>query len=190
MKSNAEITIKSVDTKKHIVTGVVYAPFVLDSQGDFMSAEDIEKMAHKFMADSVTKNIDVMHDNVVIKAYAVESYINKDNPDFPEGAWVVSVKVEDPVVWDKIEKGEYNGFSMEVLAKGVPVSVEYEVQQNIWGYTEKQEDGHYHAYYLTVNETGKPVSGRTSVDNGHYHLINKGTATEMAEGHAHRVFIN
>ena len=190
MNNKAEITVKSIDSKKHIVTGVVYAPFVLDSYGDFMSAEGIEELAHKFMSDSITKKIDVMHDNNVINAYAVESYINRENPDFPEGAWVVSVKVEDPEVWDKIEKGEYNGFSMEVLAKGVPVSVEYEVQQNIWGYTEKQEDGHNHAYYITVNETGKPLFGKTSVDNGHYHIIKCGSATEEAEGHAHRFFIN
>ena len=190
MKNEAQITIKKVDEKKHIVTGVVYAPNVLDSEGDFMTAEGIEEMAHKFMSNEVTKKIDVMHNNQVINAYTVESYINKDDPDFPKGAWVVSVKVEDDYVWDKIEKGEYNGFSMEVLAKGVPVSVEYEVQQNIWGYTEKQEDGHYHAYYLTVNDRGKPVAGRTSVDNGHYHIIKRGTATELAEGHAHRFFIN
>ena len=33
--------------------------------------------------------------------------------DFPEGTWVITMKVGSKALWDKIKKGEYNGYSIE-----------------------------------------------------------------------------
>ncbi|MGH8562760.1 MAG: XkdF-like putative serine protease domain-containing protein [Gammaproteobacteria bacterium] len=40
------VRIKRVDEAKRIVFGEVYTPNLLDTYSDFMSAEDIELMAH------------------------------------------------------------------------------------------------------------------------------------------------
>lgn len=49
---NADFTmtgeILKADSEKHTVTGIVYEPDTEDSQGDFMTAEEIEKAAHYF----------------------------------------------------------------------------------------------------------------------------------------------
>jgi hypothetical protein len=33
--------------------------------------------------------------------------------EFPEGTWVITMKVGNGELWDKIKQGKYNGFSIE-----------------------------------------------------------------------------
>lgn len=76
-----------LDDELRIVYGEVYAPDVIDSQGDTMSAAEIRKMAHHFLAEGRVKQIDVQHNNQVCGAKVVESFIAREgDPTFiPSG---------------------------------------------------------------------------------------------------------
>ena len=115
------ISIIKIDEETRAVKGIVYKPNVVDSQGDWMAPEDIKKVAYKFMKELKLQNIDTSHDLNKVDAYVCESYIAKEgDPDgYPEGSWVVAVKIEDPELWNDIMKGEYEAFSMYGDAKGV-----------------------------------------------------------------------
>ena len=116
MQINTEniIEFKKSDTKKQIVFGEVYKPNVKDTDGNFMAAETIEKMAHDFLANKKNSQISKSHDGNNDKGVVVESFIvRKGDPDFVEGSWVVGVHVPDTKIWEQIEKGELTGFSIE-----------------------------------------------------------------------------
>jgi hypothetical protein len=109
-----EVQFKKTDSAKKIVYGEVYVPDEKDTDGNWMTAETVEKMAHEFMEDQLLTRIDKNHDGETGKAAVVESFIaRKGDPDFTEGAWAVGVKVLDSEAWESIRKGEITGFSIE-----------------------------------------------------------------------------
>lgn len=186
------VAIRSVNVEKHIVYGVVYEPWVLDTYGDMMLPEDIEKMAHEFIASGqLDQKIDRQHDNIPTGSFPVESYIAKsDDPDYPEGAWVLGVKVVDRSLWNDIKSGKVNGYSFEAVVTKKPVVVEIEYDPTLAGETGEAK-GHTHLYFVRLNVDGVVEYGRTDrhSEDGHYHEIKAGTATEFADDHAHRITI-
>ena len=176
-----------VEGKLRIVWGEVYAPNRPDSEGDYMTAEEIRLMAHEFIRTGMTKQVDVEHQNDLTEGVAVvESFIaRKGDPDFIEGAWVVGVHVDDDDLWEKVEKGEINGFSMEAIAKKVEREVEVEMPPVVTGLTSKNED-HEHKFYVTYDSEGKFKGGVTDEVDGHKHVIKAGTTTEVTNGHRYR----
>lgn len=193
----APIVTKNVD--KQIVYGVVYAPGEVDAHGEIMLADAIEEMAHKFlplMAEKGMAVIDQQHDNVPVAAYPVESWIEtEEGKDWPVGSWLLGVKIADPVVWKKVKDGEINGFSFEAMVSKMTVVVEVEAEADLLAKT-YEAAGHDHMFFLEFDpDTGRVMSGITSMDQGHRHVITMGTATEMAAGvgiaaHAHRLPVN
>ena len=181
--------ILKTNDDQQIIYGEVYAPGVVDSQGEMMLAEEVRKMCHAFMAGgNLGKKIDRNHDNVTIDAYPIESFIAEGHPDYNEGAWVLGVKIEDGEIWKSIKSGEYNGFSFEAYAKKTNAVVVVETLPTSVGLCEKSDD-HTHFFIATINTDGKVVKGHTSVTNGHSHKIKRGTATELTNGHRHRTFV-
>lgn len=182
--------IRKADSKKQIVYGVVYAPDLLDQQGDMMTAETIETMAHEFLKKlDLADSIDHEHDNFPKNCHVAESWVQKtDDEMFPKDSWCMGIKIEDPVLWAKVEKGEINGFSFQGTAARQKVLVEYEYLATIIGVTDAAEDGHTHSFVAKMDEDGKPTYGQTSVaPDGHFHVIQRGTATNMAGNHKHRI---
>ena len=111
--------LTKVDEAKRIVTGPVLVPDAVDLQGDFEFADDIEEAAHKFMEDA--RNIGEMHTKFGNIGTPVESWIMRemvfvDNGTefkiYPKGTWMLSVKVTDDKVWEKVRNGELTGFSI------------------------------------------------------------------------------
>ncbi len=115
MKTIAHVVeFKKADAKKQIVYGEVYRPDEKDTDGNWMTANTIEKMAHEFMEDLRLTQIDKNHEGDTEDCVVVESFIARSgDPDFAEDSWVVGVKVHDDAVWKSIEKGEITGFSIE-----------------------------------------------------------------------------
>lgn len=116
--------LKQEDTEeKMIVSGAVLIPDEPDTDGDVISKEKIEEVAHEWMLNY--RNIDLQHtlNNV---AYPVESYLLKETKEvtsldgqvmeLPEGTWMVSVKVADKETWEAVKDGRMRGFSI----MGVP----------------------------------------------------------------------
>ena len=186
---NKQVSVKKKDAKQRLVFGEVYAPNRPDSDGEFMVAESITKMAYKFMRQRKLDKIDSMHSNVLVEgACVVESFIaRKGDPDFIEGAWVVGVHIPKDEDWDKVEKGEWNGFSIEALVTKTVVDVTIEVPPIISGRTMKGgEKEHTHTFHVAYDETGKFLGGKTDTVEGHFHTIKRGTMTEDAALHRHR----
>lgn len=173
--------------KKRIVYGEVYPPDRIDSDKEYMTAEEIEKMAHDFLRQKMNDQIDVMHENKTYEGVCVvESFIARDgDPDFIPGSWVVGVHIPDDELWGMVEKGELNGFSMEALVKTMEKEVTVDVPPVVSGLTSKSED-HQHRFYVTYDQDGNFKGGTTDVVKGHSHRIRGGTVTDVVNDHSHR----
>lgn len=180
------MNVLKVDEELQVVYGEVYAPDVPDSQGDFMSAENIRKMAHKFLENLRQMQIDTNHNNLAIKATVVESFIAREGDSvFIPGSWVVGVHVEDPDIWAGIKDGTFNGFSFEGAVRGQVVELEMEIPEHVLGETDTAQD-HSHKFKVSYDKNGNFLGGETDEVAGHTHRIVKGTVTEEALGHTHR----
>lgn len=188
--SEIAVQIKKADCDLQIVYGEVYTPDVPDSQNEFMTSEGIREMAHNFMKSMRVDKVDTQHDNVVNGSYVVESFISREgDPDFIPNSWVVGVKCSDEI-WDKVKKGEINGFSMEAMVQQVPRVVEMIIPEFVTGGTDVVS-GHSHTFKVTFDDDGMFGGGVTSTvtledGSGHFHNIRKGTITDDSEGHHHR----
>jgi hypothetical protein len=180
------------EVEQRMVWGEVYAPGRPDAHNEFMTAETIRKMAHEFVSSGKLKSIDREHNNELIPGVQiVESFIaRKADPDFIEGSWVVGLYVGDDNTWAAIKKGEINGFSVEAM-------VIKEIQDHVVDFppvisgatsVHKGEDAveHTHTFYVTYDAEGNFRGGVTDQQNGHSHVIKRGTATEVVNGHSHR----
>ncbi len=108
------IFINKAEEAKKLVYGIVYEPDVVDTQGDFATAEEIEKAAHNFMENA--RNIDLQHNFKAGYGSLQESYIAPADfkigeTNIKKGAWVIVTKATDEV-WESIQKGEITGYSM------------------------------------------------------------------------------
>lgn len=103
--------------EEQIVYGVVMQPGQQhpDSQGDWVDAGEVEKAAHRYLAES--RLHDVQHAEEQVEAVPVESFIAPCDMEYAgrpvlKGSWVMAVHVADPEVWGQVAKGELTGFSI------------------------------------------------------------------------------
>ena len=181
------VSIKKVDAEQQLVYGEVYAPGIPDSQGDYMTAETIQKMAHEFLAQGRVKKIDIGHDESESGCVVVESFIaREDDSVFIPGSWVLGVKVADHL-WPLVKSGELNGFSFGGRGVRRDKKLEIDMPLKVSGMT-MSSDGHEHEFIVFYSEEGDFLGGHTAPggSDGHMHDIRRGTLTEEAAGHAHR----
>jgi septin family protein len=120
-KIKKTVTFKKADTAKHIVYGEVYVPYEKDTDGNWMTPEEIEKMAHSFLENLRLTQIDKQHDQEPDEGVVVESFIARPgDPDFTPGAWVLGTKVLKDDTWEQIMKGEITGYSIEGVGFLIP----------------------------------------------------------------------
>lgn len=100
--------------EQRIVYGPVLIPDEPDTDGDVVSAQKIEQVAHEF--NEKYGNIDLQHslNNV---GRVVESYIAPVDLDFgnvviPKGSWMMGVRVTDDHAWNLVKQGKLTGFSI------------------------------------------------------------------------------
>ena len=114
-----------------IVTGPSMIPNQLIARKDdmgnlfhvYFSKETIKNIARKFLADNNTHNTDINHNNEVVSENTLlESWIIENSEmdkskalgfNLPQGTWMTSFKINNKETWDKIKRGELNGFSVE-----------------------------------------------------------------------------
>lgn len=117
--------LDNFDEKGELVA-VVYAPEMVDSQGDVASAEVIKDMMYDAARNGLS--LDVRHDEKALgkdKAFVAESFeIQKGDPRFADmknyagepvdvtGGWGVVVKVEDQELRKQYREGKWQGISM------------------------------------------------------------------------------
>jgi len=183
--------IRRTDDDERLIYAEVYAPFVLDTYGEYMTAEDIRVMCHRFMQLDLTQVIDTNHDNVANGSYPVESYIARaGDPDFTEGSWVLVVKVPDDSLWNAVKSGTLNGYSFEAMVRPVNTVAEVAVIRDHVGQTIRDKGSdHEHTFFVQVDEKGLIRKGVTSPGpDGHVHHITRASYTEKAgaDQHSHR----
>lgn len=120
-----DIVFKS-DDEKQLIYGIVYSPDRLDTDGEFMTADDIQKSAHGFLSEF--RNIDGEHDFISNLGTPVESYIAQEDITIGEktvtkGSWVLVVKATDEA-WADVKAGKFNGFSLAGTTTRKEVTVE------------------------------------------------------------------
>ena len=164
-------TLSKQDKELQIVWGEVYVPDVLDSQGDFASAQEIMNMAYGFLSKGITDSIDINHDGEKCGACVVESFIARENdPDFILVSWVVGVHVPDTDQWNLIKSRELNGFSMEGTGFKTRQTVQFNVPEILKGETlVDAADTHHHEFYVNYGPSGEFLGGYTDTVDGHYH---------------------
>lgn len=123
-----EVAIAKVDEENKIIEGVVYRPskefnskgepIYKDSQGDWMTEEDVKKACHDFakkMAITKGQVVDKQHNEKAGYGHVVENYIAKtDIPDLGvlAGDWVAAIEVTCKKTWDQVLKEDITGFSI------------------------------------------------------------------------------
>lgn len=188
-------TIKKVDQDERLVTGQVYAPDIIDAHGHFITAEDLRKAAHDFMRNGLLGNIDVMHDNVLIEASIVESYIaGDDDPTYDAGAWVATTYIADDAAWEAVKSGELNGYSFEILSYLRDEEVIVTFPTWYYGFTDPDpHDKHTHPFMVRMDDDGSIVWGKTGIgsDGSPAHIISKSSITDPAglTKHTHRIHL-
>jgi len=189
----AKIVVKS--EMERLVYGEVYAPYQIDTDGEAMTPEDVQKMAHDFLASGRVGKIDVEHNLQPSGCLVVESFLaRKDDPDgFLEGAWVLGVKVIPDEIWSLVLKGELNGFSFYGPVQKVSAQAVVDAARRIVGKTEQSIEGllppHDHDLDIQFNAQGRVVPGLTGKAMGHAHPVLRTTATEEAMEHSHRMVL-
>lgn len=108
--------IVKTDTEKHYVTGIVYEPMVEDTDGNYMTEEEITKAAHWFMKNAGDADIQHCFEKAegveVVESYVAKCDMEIEGQPIKKGTWLMTMEVTDADVWDSIEKGEITGFSM------------------------------------------------------------------------------
>jgi hypothetical protein len=101
--------------RRNEITGEIYYVY--------FTAETIKKLQQKFMLEKLLDKTNVEHGRRFLNGVSVvESWIvddpSKDKQqvfgmDYPKGTWMVSIKIEDDAIWNKVKEGKLNGFSVQ-----------------------------------------------------------------------------
>jgi hypothetical protein len=117
--------------EKMILTGAVLIPQqrIYRRVGDeeyyvYFSADTIRTISQQFLSNFKNSTFTLEHSDLTNEVTIVESWLVEDNKmdksaalgmDFPKGTWVLSVKVKNPDLWNRIKSGEFQGFSVAGL---------------------------------------------------------------------------
>lgn len=113
-----EVLICKRDAEKQLITGIVLEPNTTDAHGDWEKPEEIEQAAHKFMLRS--RIIGLQHKEPgpveVVESYIAPNDMRIGGQKVVKGSWIMTVKVHDKKIWNKVKAGDYTGFSVGGMA--------------------------------------------------------------------------
>ena len=124
-----EIELKEVDPEKRILMGAALIPnkqiYRKNDKNEeyyiYFSEETVRKASELFFMNSNQNNATLEHKQKLDGMSVVESWIVEGAHDksmnygfnFPKGTWVISMKVNNDEIWNKVKLGEVKGFSIE-----------------------------------------------------------------------------
>lgn len=122
-KSEYAVIAKS-DAPQQKVWAVVLEPGRVDAQGDWMTAQEVEKAAHRWLSEYGKHGLlhkGEQRDDI----RPVESYISPvgfrmGEQNVPAGAWVLGVHIANEEIWKQVADGSLNGFSIQGWGKRRP----------------------------------------------------------------------
>lgn len=122
LKFNEQPLKMEFNTDKQIIKGAVMIPNQLiyrnDSLGErFVTYDEqsIEKAVSLFFKNGLKMN--ESHTATLVPLDIIESYFATEVNEFnvPAGSWIVSAKVNDSTLWNRIKENEFSGFSFQSL---------------------------------------------------------------------------
>jgi phage head maturation protease len=125
-----EVELKEVDAEKRILMGAALVPnkqiYRRNKDKEFyiyFSEDTVRKASELFLMRSNQNNATYEHERKMLDGMSVvESWIIEDektdksrlyNFNLPKGTWMISMKVNNDDVWQKVKDGEVKGFSIE-----------------------------------------------------------------------------
>lgn len=130
LKKESEQLVKLANEERHLLVGAALVPdkpIYRNQDGEefyvTFDKDVIRKMAYDYLANDRNNNVTLQHQDATNGVQMVESWIKEgenDKSDYyglqaPIGSWIVTMKVNDPKIWDGVKSGEFNGFSVESL---------------------------------------------------------------------------
>lgn len=104
------------DSEAHFVTGIVYEPMVEDSQGNYMTAEEIEKSCYWFLkngsGNDLQHNFEQQEGVEVVESWIAKTDFELGGEAIKKGTWLMTVEITDPAIFESVQKGDITGFSM------------------------------------------------------------------------------
>jgi uracil-DNA glycosylase family 4 len=122
-KSYAMRLLKA-DQEKQYVLGVVLEPDTVDTQGDIISAEEIEQAAHWFMVESrvIGKDHRERADAEVVDSFVTPVDFAINGEQIKQGSWLLGIRIKDPELWKAVKEGKYTDFSVGGVAVRRPTN--------------------------------------------------------------------
>jgi len=128
--SKHEILLKEVDAEKRIIMGAALIPDkqiyrkndkTKDEYYIYFSEATIRKASELFLMNANQNNSTLEHSQKLKGMSVVESWIIEGENDksknygfnLPQGTWMISMKVNNDEIWNKVKLGEVKGFSIE-----------------------------------------------------------------------------
>jgi len=128
--SKHEILLKEVDAEKRIIMGAALIPDkqiyrkndkTKDEYYIYFSKATIRKASELFLMNANQNNSTLEHSQKLKGMSVVESWIIEGQNDksknygfdLPQGTWMISMKVNNDEIWNKVKLGEVKGFSIE-----------------------------------------------------------------------------
>jgi hypothetical protein len=125
-----EVELKEVDAEKRILMGAALVPnkqiYRRNKDKEFyiyFSEDTVRKASELFLMRANQNNATYEHERKMLDGMSVvESWIIEDektdksrlyNFNLPKGTWMISMKVNNDDVWQKVKDGEVKGFSIE-----------------------------------------------------------------------------
>jgi hypothetical protein len=128
--SKHEIVLKEIDAEKKILMGPALIPDkqiyrrndkTKDEYYIYFSKATIRKASELFLMNANQNNSTLEHSQKLKGMSVVESWIIEGENDksknygfdLPQGTWMISMKVNNDEIWNKVKLGEVKGFSIE-----------------------------------------------------------------------------
>jgi hypothetical protein len=125
-----EVELKEVDGEKRILMGAALVPNkqIYRKNGDkefyiYFSEDTVRKASELFLMRANQNNATLEHEKKMLDGMSVvESWIIEDEKqdksakygfNLPKGTWMISMKVNNDEIWNKVKTGEVKGFSIE-----------------------------------------------------------------------------
>jgi len=131
LKKDSNITLAKVDEDKRLLIGAALIPdkkiyrFNPETQKEYnvyFSKETIKRASELYLMHNNQDSATLEHDTKISGITAVESWIVADkdrdksavyNIDVPVGTWMLSLKVDNDEIWQKVKDKSVKGYSIE-----------------------------------------------------------------------------
>lgn len=124
------VQLKVANDEKRIVVGPALIPnkniLRYDAQGQpfyiYFSEDTVRRISEEFLKDGKTHSFNLQHQDDTEDLYITESWIVEDpetdkskalGMELPKGTWMLSCKIPNDDVWQRVKSGELRGYSID-----------------------------------------------------------------------------